>query len=377
MTVLIADDAPNMIATVRSMLKVLKYGNKFHSATNGAEAWRILKKEPIDLAILDYVMPTLSGVELLSRIREDRDLRDLPVVMVTAQAHSDFVADAAESEIDAYILKPATVKVLGDKIVTVIENANNPPPMTYHLKEARRFEECGDLDAAINEAKLAMKANPASSRPLRELGYYYLRKDNIGEAKKYLLKAARMNSLDVLALHYLGELYAKANDMQSASEYFEKAMHINPRHTTRAIQFGMTLIERKMIEKGIHVFDKALELLKYDLKAQEEIADFCMSKGAHEYAASILESIVKEDPKRHDLFFKLGVTLEQLGQHSKALMYLDKALKADKENLDIRLHLARVYLALGKAIRAEKSLLEVLEADPENKEAVYLLKQCT
>ena len=113
----------------------------------------------------------------------------------------------------------------------------------------------------------------------------------MGEAKKYLLKAARMNSLDVLAFHHLGELYAKANNMESACEYFEKAMNINPRHTTRAIRFGMTLIERKMIEKGTQVFDKALELLEYDLKAREEIASYCIGKGVHAYAAMLLESV--------------------------------------------------------------------------------------
>lgn len=69
-TVLIADDAPNILTTVQSMLKV-RYGSKFHFATNGSEAWRIFKKEPIGLAIFDYTMPTLSDVELLDRIRED------------------------------------------------------------------------------------------------------------------------------------------------------------------------------------------------------------------------------------------------------------------------------------------------------------------
>ena len=125
MTVLIADDIPNMITTLRNMMKVLKYGKRFIPADNGEEAWRILnkeKEEPVEFAILDYNMPVMNGAELLSRIREDRDLRDLPVVMVTAQANREFVAEAAESEIDAYILKPPTVKVLGQKILAVIEN---------------------------------------------------------------------------------------------------------------------------------------------------------------------------------------------------------------------------------------------------------------
>ncbi len=376
MTVLITDDMPNMVATIHSVMKVLNYGKRFMTANNGEEAWQILKKEPIDLAILDYNMPIMTGAELLTRIREDRDLKDLPVVMVTAYAHREFVAEAAESEIDAYILKPVTVKVLGDKVLGVIKNANKPPPMVYHLQKARRFEEDGDIDAAIGEARLAMEANPKSSRPLRELGYYYFKKDDLKEAEKWLLKAAQMNSLDVFAFHYLGELYLKRDEIEEASKYFDKAMTISPRHLTRGINFGKILVQRQNIEKAVKVFDKAISLSGNALELREEIADFCIEQGAKEYSAKLLESIIRADPTRKDLLFKLGVALEEIGKHSKALTYLTRAEKEDRDNPDIKVHLARVYLTMGRPIRAEKALKEILKADPKNKKAMELLKEC-
>lgn len=376
MTVLIADDMPNMVTTIHSVMKVLNYGKRFMIANNGEEAWQILKKEPVDIAILDYNMPHMTGGELLSRIREDRDLKDLPVVMVTAYAHREFVAEAAESEIDAYILKPITVKVLGDKVLGVIKNVNRPPPMVYHLQKARRFEEDGNIDAAIGEARLAMEANPKSSRPLRELGYYYFKKNDLKEAEKWLLKAAQMNSLDVFAFHYLGELYLKRDKIEEASKYFDKAMSISPRHLTRGILFGKTLVQRDKIEKAVQVFEKAIKLSENDLELREEIANFCIEEGAKEYGARLLEFIVRADPKRKDLLFKLGVTLEEVGEHSKALSYLTRAEKEERDNPDIKVHLAKVYLALGRPIRAEKALKEILKADPKNKKAMELLKEC-
>lgn len=48
--------------------------------------------------------------------------------MLTAEAYQDYVAEAAESGIDAYILKPLTIKILKEKISIVVEKANNPPP---------------------------------------------------------------------------------------------------------------------------------------------------------------------------------------------------------------------------------------------------------
>lgn len=376
MTVLIADDMPNMITTIRGMMKYLNYGGKFLPAANGEEAWNILKKEPVDLAILDYNMPVINGGELLNRIRESEDLRDLPVLMVTAQANMEFVAEAAESEIDAYILKPATVKVLGDKILSVVEKANHPSPMVFHLKEARRYDKAGDMDGAIEEAQLAAEANPTSSRPLRELGYYYMRKDDLQSAEKCLRKAVEMNSMDVVAFHHLGTLHVKRNDMETASGYFEKAMSISPRHVPRAVYFGTTLLERNMVEDAVQVFEKALNLSGNNTELQEEIAGYCIEKGAKTYGAKLLESILRKKPDREDLTPVLGITFQELGEYSKALTYLNRAEKHDGRNADVKLHLAEVYLALGKSIRAEKPLKDILEVDPENEKALNLLKQC-
>lgn len=376
MTVLIADDMSNMVTAIRSMMRYLNFGKRFIPARNGEEAWNTLKKELVDLAIVDYNMPVINGAELLTRIREDKDLRDLPVVMVTAQANMDFVAEAAESEIDAYVLKPATVKVLGDKILGVIEKANNPSPMVYHLKEARRYDEYGDVDAAIEEARLAMDANPASSRPPRELGYYYMRNGNLQSAEKWLSKAAKMNRMDVIAFHHLGELYVRLNDIESASKYFEKAMAISPRHVPRAIYFATTLLERNMSQKAVQVFENALALSGHDAQLREEIATSCIEKGAKPYGAKLLESIIRKDPSRNDLISRLGITLKELEQYAKALTYLTRAEKAYPKDMDIKMHLAEVYLAMGKVIRAEKALKQVLKTDPDNDKALKLMKRC-
>ncbi len=104
MTVLIVDDMEAMCKSIRGLMKVLNYGNRFYFSYDGVEAWNLLQKEPVDIAIVDWNMPNMTGSELLSLIREDRRLRDMPVVMVSAEANREIVAEAAESDIDAYIL---------------------------------------------------------------------------------------------------------------------------------------------------------------------------------------------------------------------------------------------------------------------------------
>ncbi|MFC1867641.1 response regulator [Thermodesulfobacteriota bacterium] len=376
MTVLLVDDMPSMSKFLHKMMRTVGYGRKFFTANSGQDALAILNNEKIDLVLLDYNMPNMSGNEVLSNIRNSRKLRDLSVIMVTAEAYSDFVAEIGESEIDAYILKPITTQVLGDKIAEVIKKANNPPPMLYHLKKARIYGDKGDFDSAIREAQLAMDADPKVTKPIRELGYFYYKKNDLHNAEKWLLKAAEMNDLDVFAFHYLGEVYLEQKNIEKAAYYFDKAIKISPRHLERGINFAKTLVRMKMVPKAIQVFATALELSGSTTELREEIADFCSENEINEYAAELQKSIISEQPNNAGLLFKFGRTLEKLGNIPGAVNHFVRASEIDKENVDIRIHLAKDYLSLNKPVLAERPLREILKSNPDNELAKELLREC-
>lgn len=376
MAVLVVDDIITMCKSIHNMIRVLGYGRNVFYANDGREALRVLEKESIDLILMDFNMPGMTGGETLSSIRENRSLKHIPVIMVTAEAYKEFVAEAAESEADAYILKPLTIKLLDDKISSVIDKTNNPPPMILHLKKAMGHEDDGDIDAAIEEAKLAMDADPKSSRPVRELGYYYLKRDDLVEAEKWLLKAADMNHMDVFAFHHLGALYLEENNMEMAQKYFEKAMDISPRHVSRGLHFGRILIQRNMVKRAITVFNKVFSLARNTVEMKEDTADFCIEHEVYEYAAVLLESLIRKQPDREDLLFQMGKSMEKLDEAKKALTYLVRAEKIDKEDICIKIHLARNYLTIEKPILAEKALKKILKIDPDHEEAKELYRQC-
>ena len=376
MTVMITDNSVEMCKSIHHMMNAIGFGRNFVFAHNGKQAWELLREKPVDLLLLDYNLPEMNGAEILKSIRNNRGLRDLPVIMVTAEAYREYVAESGEFEIDAFIVKPLTTLVLEQKIARVVEVANNPPPMVAHLRKAREFQEGGDLDGAITEAELAAKANPEASKPVRELGYYYFQKNELESSEKYLLQAIEMNELDVFALHYLGELYLRRNDMEKATEYFERAMEINPRHVRRGIDLGKILVSRGMIDKATKVFDKITRLPGCSPDMQEEIADYCLVKGGNDYAGKLLESLIAQDKTRWDLFFKLGKLWEELGETLKAVTCFAQATELDKSNIDVRMHLADIYLKMRKPILAEKALAEVLEINRDHEGARELIKKC-
>lgn len=372
MTILITDDMEPMCKSIRGMLKVLNFGKAFFFAHNGRDAWKILNENQIDLAILDWNMPIMTGIELVGLIREDKKLRDMPVIIITAESNRDIVAEAAESDIDAYILKPLTIKSLGGRIETAMDKANNPPPIIAHLKKSREFEEKNDIESAIDEAKIAMNADPSSSKPLRELGCLYLKIDDLVNAEKYLMQAVKMNRLDVIAFHHLGTLYLKRDDIDNAEKFFDRAMHISPRHLIRGIKFGKVLLEKKKIKKAIKIFDNAIKLSNEPLTVSEKVADYCLEKDAFAYAADLYDFILRKVPDRYDLLSKLGVATKKAGNHLKAIEFLNKAERNDKEDIEIKFHLAECYLAINQVLRADKKISEILHIDPNNEKAISL-----
>ena len=118
--VMVVDDAAT---TRRIIIKSLNNNGVTHvtEADDGSTAWIKLKKadsqsELPDLIILDWNMPVMTGIELLSKIRGDVVLKPIRVLMVTAEANQDNVIEAVKHGTDGYMLKPFTSEELISQI---------------------------------------------------------------------------------------------------------------------------------------------------------------------------------------------------------------------------------------------------------------------
>lgn len=94
--ILLVEDDP----TTRDFLArlLMRSGHQVHLAGDGAEALEKLKDAPAELIVLDMMMPRMDGLEFLQRLRahDDQNLRELPVILVTALSNGPSVAAARE-----------------------------------------------------------------------------------------------------------------------------------------------------------------------------------------------------------------------------------------------------------------------------------------
>ena len=115
MKILIVDDFSTMRRIIRNILKQLEFIN-VEEAEDGSVAFEKLKDADYDLLITDWNMPNMTGLDLLKEVRANEKLKDLKVLMVTAEAEKENIIQAAQAGANEYVVKPFTADVLGQKI---------------------------------------------------------------------------------------------------------------------------------------------------------------------------------------------------------------------------------------------------------------------
>src|SRR3712207_1902228 len=103
--VLVVDDYQTMIRILRNLLKQIGF-NDVDEAKDGTEALGKLREKQYGLVISDWNMEPMTGYELLQQVRADDKLREIPFIMVTAEAKTENVVAAKKAGVNNYIVKP-------------------------------------------------------------------------------------------------------------------------------------------------------------------------------------------------------------------------------------------------------------------------------
>jgi two-component system chemotaxis response regulator CheY len=115
MRVLVVDDFSTMRKIIKNILRQLGFNN-IVEADDGSTAWEVLNKDNIDFIVSDWNMPTMSGIDLLRKVRASEEYADIPFLMVTAEAQQENIIEAVQAKVSNYIVKPFTPETLGQKI---------------------------------------------------------------------------------------------------------------------------------------------------------------------------------------------------------------------------------------------------------------------
>ncbi|HIJ77939.1 MAG: response regulator [Desulfobulbaceae bacterium] len=121
--ILIVDDFELPRRMVRNMLYELGCDNheNLTEATDGLKAFEVLENRRIDLIICDWIMPNMTGIELLKKVRATEALAKIPFIMVTAETEKEHIMEAIKAGVSQYVVKPFTTEVLCGKIKSALK----------------------------------------------------------------------------------------------------------------------------------------------------------------------------------------------------------------------------------------------------------------
>ena len=112
--VLIVDDELFNLDYLEQALEDSNY--QIITATNGQEALDLIQREQPDLVLLDLMMPVLDGFAVLTHIKADQVLRDIPVIIISAEHDSKSVVKGIKQGAEDYLTKPVNADLLVQKV---------------------------------------------------------------------------------------------------------------------------------------------------------------------------------------------------------------------------------------------------------------------
>lgn len=116
--VVVADDDDDIRELVH--LKLSQAGHDVHTCSDGMQALEHICRNPPQLAVLDVMMPGLSGIDVLREIRADDALTDVRVMLLTARSHDNDVDLGFATGADDYLIKPFSPRELAHRVAALL-----------------------------------------------------------------------------------------------------------------------------------------------------------------------------------------------------------------------------------------------------------------
>ena len=198
-TVLIVDDTPDNISLLKAAL-MDEYSIKV--ATRGLKALEIARSMPVDIILLDVMMPEMDGFETCRRLKEEAATRSIPVVFVTARGEVDDEAKGFSCGGVDYITKPISACIVRARVKTHLALYDQNRALEYRVQE-RTVE--------LKESRLEIlnRLGRAAEYRDNETGLHVVRMSRFCKiiALEYGLSAAEAELLlNVAPMHDIGKI---------------------------------------------------------------------------------------------------------------------------------------------------------------------------
>lgn len=367
---LIVDDQPPMRETLREILRMLGYRNLV-SVPDGRQAMKLIHRADFDGVITDWVMPHMSGIELLKTVKGNAELFELPVLMVTGYASPEKVLYAAEEGVDGFIVKPLAPKALSRTLEEALRKAGNPDAIQQKYIEMKRLKLSGAHREALELGNEILKKGDHPKAALLACECLCALK----EYDKAIDMLSDSNEEDRTSQHsnLMGKIYSDLKRYQLAIMYFEESAKKNPLNHGRRIDLARVHFGNGQGERAQEYIDAIVRSEPTDL-VLVEIAQLYLDLGEIDKAGFYLEKTVNPIEETVHVFNNYAVALRKAGRHEQSAAIYRKCIRIAPDSDILHYNLAFLYNIMGDTQNAKNALEQSLKLNPGNESAKNLLK---
>jgi CheY-like chemotaxis protein len=150
--VLTVDDSKTIRMIVKKAFK--SFDSVVFEAENGVEGLTVASKEKPDLIVLDITMPVMNGVEMLNKLKSEPGLKEIPVIMLTAESGKDNVMQIVKMGVRDYMVKPFKGEQLIERVEKIIKLEPRKEEELSEDLSKRYFSMDGDIQVLLLPGKV-------------------------------------------------------------------------------------------------------------------------------------------------------------------------------------------------------------------------------
>ncbi len=248
------------------------------SFTHALEFVRINKP---DIIFTDFQIYDRFGLDLVPFQKEYcSNYNDRVFVLVTENANDSAVVNAAEEEVDGYILKPFTTETITEHLQRIIEQKLTPNHYKTMIAKAKSLQQLGHVDDAMIHFEMAVNLTAKPS----------------------------------LALYHIGEIYRQQEKYSEAITYFKQGQKITPLHFRCLVAEFMTLCEIDDFENAYKLLGKISAHYPLSPKVLKYAFSICVKTYRFEDVEKYYMHYLQLERKTEDLKVRVSTSLLEAGK---------------------------------------------------------------
>lgn len=264
--VLVVDDDDDSRDTVIEYLKFMGFKD-VHGEKNGKDGLEYVRANhaKLGLIISDWEMPEMSGIDLLREVKKEKNLGEIPFLMITSQSSLERikVLQAAQANVDQYLLKPFRSDEIKKRIEVVLE-----------------------------KARVRTDVRNLVADGLRELDQFHYQK-----AQDFFEAALKLDADDDLALRGLGDVLLKTKGVQAALPIYKKAVDTHPHSATAFLRLATAYEQIGWLDKGISLLQIAVRQFSFRADLHFQLGRLYNKKGYPPLAKAEFERVLEMEPQ--------------------------------------------------------------------------------